>query len=115
MCYLALNYLIATKDTVTTFYIILAINIIDLVTSPSFNFLMPFVTSVADERIGGTAITAFMSIFNASSMIPGTIGLKIASAVPYELYGGVVLFIWLMIAIFGYRLADSLDNKDSQE
>lgn len=58
-----------------TFYLLVAINLLGIPASIQSYFMIPFFTQVADKKIGGTAITAFTSIINASINIPSTLGL----------------------------------------
>lgn len=109
MYYATVIYLKNTDDTSTTFYVHLIINLIGVPFSTQFNFLMPFLTQIADERIGGTAITMFTSIMNASEIIPSTIGLKIAANVPYVVYGAVVVVLMFFTVVPFYWMALWLD------
>lgn len=85
--------------------------------SSSYTFLMGFMTTVADEKIGSTFITFILCWCNFFSSFPDTIGLRIIGTgwLSYEFFALTVLILQLILMAPLYKMSKNLDQLGKAE
>lgn len=80
-------YLIDTQNSDISLYALYVINILDLISNPVTTLQIAFYMLVADEKIGGSAITFYSTFNNLVMDTSTTVSLRVADWFPIKPFG----------------------------
>lgn len=112
--YVSFRYLIATKDTQGTYYLLVITSIFNAF-NLSTGFLIGYYNLIIDKSVANTSITCLIALMNQTGSLPKTLGLYLTDKVDFDHLVYFAFGTQILVLALYYPYSFVLDKRGKKE